>query len=92
MRGYVIDHYAHPNDLSLSLDALEPTPGRGDVLVDVYSAGLNFFDILQAQGKYQNQPPFPFVLGSEMAGKIADNSPIPEGKQRIYSTTRIRHD
>lgn len=35
--------------------------------------------ILQAQGKYQNQPPRPFVLGSEFAGKIAQDSPIPEG-------------
>jgi NADPH:quinone reductase-like Zn-dependent oxidoreductase len=39
--------------------------------------------ILQAQGKYQNQPPFPFVLGTELAGKIADNSPIPEGEQWV---------
>ncbi|CAG7850517.1 SubName: Full=Related to quinone reductase {ECO:0000313/EMBL:CCA67581.1} [Serendipita indica DSM 11827] len=40
---------------------------------------LNYFDILQAQGKYQNQPPFPFVLGAEFAGRIAANSPIPPG-------------
>ena len=35
--------------------------------------------ILQAQGKYQHQPPRPFVLGSELAGRIADSSPIPDG-------------
>lgn len=35
--------------------------------------------ILQAQGKYQHQPPFPFVLGTELAGRIAPNSPIPPG-------------
>jgi hypothetical protein len=40
-----------------------------------------FLQILQSQGKYQTQPPFPFVLGTELAGKIADNSPIPEGGQ-----------
>ncbi|KAG9098466.1 hypothetical protein FS749_003752 [Ceratobasidium sp. UAMH 11750] len=40
---------------------------------------LNFFDILQSQGKYQNQPPFPFVLGAEFAGVIANSSPIPKG-------------
>ncbi|CAE7099868.1 unnamed protein product [Rhizoctonia solani] len=44
----------------------------------LYSA-LNFFDILQAQGKYQNQPPFPFVLGAELAGTISPSSPIPKG-------------
>ncbi|EJT51972.1 hypothetical protein A1Q1_06778 [Trichosporon asahii var. asahii CBS 2479] len=35
--------------------------------------------ILQSQGKYQNQPPLPFVLGAEFAGKIASDSPIPDG-------------
>ncbi|KAI6046227.1 hypothetical protein EDC04DRAFT_2888377 [Pisolithus marmoratus] len=50
-----------------------------EIIVDVYSAALNFFDILQAQGKYQVKPPFPFVLGAEFAGKVAIDSPIPEG-------------
>jgi NADPH2:quinone reductase len=45
MRGYVINHYAHPKDLALSLDVPEPIPGSGEVLVDVYSAALNFFDV-----------------------------------------------
>ena len=35
--------------------------------------------ILQSQGKYQLQPPRPFVLGSELAGRIAADSPIPDG-------------
>lgn len=35
--------------------------------------------ILQSQGKYQLQPPRPFVLGNEFAGKIAHDSPIPDG-------------
>jgi NADPH2:quinone reductase len=37
------------------------------------------FQILQAQGKYQNKPALPFTLGSEFAGRIARNSPIPKG-------------
>ncbi len=35
--------------------------------------------ILQSQGKYQHQPPRPFVLGSELAGRISADSPIPDG-------------
>lgn len=35
----------HPSDISLSTDVPEPTAGPGQVLVDVYSAGLNFFDV-----------------------------------------------
>jgi NADPH:quinone reductase len=45
MRGYVINYYVHPKDLTLSPDVPEPTPGPGEVLVDVYSAALNFFDV-----------------------------------------------
>ena len=42
----------------------------GVVLVEIHAAGANFFDLLQMAGKYQNQPPFPFVLGTEFAGTI----------------------
>ncbi|OSX66277.1 hypothetical protein POSPLADRAFT_1132996 [Postia placenta MAD-698-R-SB12] len=79
MRAFLVNEYAHPAQVSLTINAPEPTPAKDQVLVDVFSAGLNFFDILQCQGKYQNQPPFPFVLGTEFAGRIAKDSPIPEG-------------
>lgn len=79
MKAWQITSYAHPSKLSISPDAPEPEPSPNDVIVEVYSAALNFFDILQAQGKYQSQPPFPFVLGAEFAGRIAANSPIPKG-------------
>ncbi|EGN99712.1 hypothetical protein SERLA73DRAFT_179859 [Serpula lacrymans var. lacrymans S7.3] len=79
MRAYVVKEWIHPSKLSLTLDAPDPQPGPEDVLVDIFSAALNFFDILQVQGKYQVKPPFPFVMGTEFAGKIASNSPIPRG-------------
>ncbi|KAF5393285.1 hypothetical protein D9757_000600 [Collybiopsis confluens] len=34
---------------------------------------------MQTQGKHQNKPHLPFVLGAEFAGRIAENSPIPPG-------------
>jgi len=79
MRGFVVKDYAHPSKISLSWDVPEPKLSSDQVLVDVYSAGLNFFDILQTQGKYQIKPPLPFVLGTEFAGRISQNSPIPKG-------------
>ncbi|THH30438.1 hypothetical protein EUX98_g3760 [Antrodiella citrinella] len=87
----VVKAYAHPSKLPIVNDAPEPKPGNDQVLVDVYSAGLNFFDILQAQGKYQNQPPFPFTLGAEFAGRISADSPIPPGctlkrGQRVFGS------
>ncbi|KZT72141.1 NAD(P)-binding protein [Daedalea quercina L-15889] len=79
MRAFVIREYAHPSKIALSQDAPEPKPAEDEVLVEIFSAGLNYYDILQSQGKYQVQPPFPFTLGSEFAGRIAANSPIPKG-------------
>jgi NADPH:quinone reductase-like Zn-dependent oxidoreductase len=35
--------------------------------------------ILQTQGKYQIKPPLPFILGTEFAGRISKDSPIPKG-------------
>jgi NADPH:quinone reductase len=40
------------------------------VLVEIHAAAANFFDLLQMAGKYQYQPPFPFLLGSEFAGTV----------------------
>ncbi|KII92456.1 hypothetical protein PLICRDRAFT_50833 [Plicaturopsis crispa FD-325 SS-3] len=79
MRAFVVSELVHPSKIKLSTDAPEPTPDADEVLVDVYSAGLNFFDILQAQGKHQSKQALPFVLGAELAGRISANSPIPKG-------------
>ena len=46
MKAFVVRKYAHPSDIKLTLDAPNPTvTGKDTVLVDVYSAGLNFFDV-----------------------------------------------
>ncbi|KAK4685609.1 NADPH:quinone reductase, partial [Tremellales sp. Uapishka_1] len=79
MKAFQVLNHAHPSQISVSQDVPTPIPAPDQVLVDVYAAGLNFFDILQAQGKYQTQPPLPFVLGAEFAGRISAHSPIPKG-------------
>ncbi|WVR07176.1 hypothetical protein IAU60_004217 [Kwoniella sp. DSM 27419] len=80
MKAFQIKEHAHPSKVQI-VDVPPPTvrAEKGEVLIDVYAAGLNFFDILQAQGKYQTQPPLPFVLGAEIAGRISTSSPIPKG-------------
>ncbi|KAF8486301.1 NAD-P-binding protein [Russula ochroleuca] len=77
MKAFVVSEYAHPSKIHLTHNAPEPVqkPGSDELLIDVHSAGLNFFDILQCQGKYQTQPPRPFVLGAEFAGTVAAAPP-----------------
>ena len=45
-------------------------PGRGQVVVSVKAAGVNFPDTLIIQGKYQFKPEPPFSPGGEVAGMI----------------------
>jgi NADPH2:quinone reductase len=47
-----------------------PTPGPGEVLVEIKAASLNFPDLLIVQNKYQFKPELPFVPGSEYAGVV----------------------
>ena len=47
-----------------------PQPGKGQVLIRIQAASLNFPDLLIVQNKYQMKPELPFVPGSEYAGVI----------------------
>ena len=51
-------------------DLPTPTPGKGEVLVQIRAASLNFPDLLIVQNKYQFKPPLPFVPGAEYAGVV----------------------
>jgi NADPH2:quinone reductase len=49
-----------------------PSAGRGQVVVSVKAAGVNFPDTLIIQGKYQFKPEPPFSPGGEVAGVIKE--------------------
>ena len=51
-------------------EAPDPTPAKGEVVVRVKAAGLNFADILARQGLYPDGPKKPCVMGYEVAGLI----------------------
>jgi len=55
----------------LVLEEVEPRkPGPGEVAIAVKACGVNFFDALIVQGKYQTRPQVPFSPGGEVAGVI----------------------
>lgn len=49
-----------------------PSPGPGELLVEVSAAALNFFDTLIIEGKYQFRPELPFSPGAEFAGRVLE--------------------
>jgi NADPH2:quinone reductase len=50
-------------------DVPTPTPGAGDALVKIATAGVNFIDVQHREGRYKG-PTLPFTLGSEGAGTV----------------------
>jgi len=53
-------------------DVPSPVAGKGQVVIRVAAAGVNFPDVLLVQGKYQLRPAFPFSPGGEVAGTIKE--------------------
>jgi len=51
-------------------EAPDPVAAKGEVVVQVKAAGLNFADILARQGLYPDGPKKPCVMGYEVAGVI----------------------
>jgi len=60
-----------------------PAPAKGEALVRVAAAGLNFADLLMIKGTYQVRPPLPYVPGMEFSGVVealgADTDGPPAG-------------
>ncbi|KAE8351558.1 hypothetical protein BDV28DRAFT_136855 [Aspergillus coremiiformis] len=70
MRAIQVNEYVK-GPLDLQVTSLPtPAPAASEYLIEVHSAGTNFFDLLQIQGKYQHQPPFPWIGGAEFAGTV----------------------
>ncbi|GES57807.1 alcohol dehydrogenase [Aspergillus terreus] len=70
MRAIQVKEYVKgPMDLQVST-LPTPSPSANEYLIEIHSAGTNFFDLLQIQGKYQHQPPLPWIGGAEFAGTV----------------------
>ncbi|KAI1137282.1 NAD(P)-binding protein [Hypoxylon sp. FL0543] len=70
MRGIQVSQYVKgPKELKVT-EIPDPTPRPDQYLIEVRAAATNFFDILQIQGKYQLQPPFPWIAGVEFSGIV----------------------
>lgn len=73
MKSIRIERYGGPEVL-LRRDVPIPAPGKGEVLVRVHYAGINFMDVHTRQGKYASSATYkvglPCTLGMEGAGEV----------------------
>ena len=74
-------------------EAPDPRSDKGEVVIKVKAAGLNFADILARQGLYPDGPKKPCVMGYEVAGVVEavgeDADPNLLGKA-VVALTRFR--
>jgi len=80
MKALICPSLGPPENLRV-MEVEAPTAGEGEVLVEVAYAGLNFFDTLIIEGKYQVRPKPPFSPGGEFSGRVVALGPGVKGFQ-----------
>jgi NADPH2:quinone reductase len=75
MKAILCTEYGPPEKLVLA-DIAPPEAKPGETIVTVKTVGLNFFDTLIIEGKYQTKPSMPFSPGGEVAGVLADGGRV----------------
>ena len=78
MRAILITAPGVENNLSI-VEVQEPSPGPGQVLIDVAYGGCNFADTMIAKGTYPHPKGYPIVGGLEISGRIAGLGPGVDG-------------
>lgn len=71
MKAIRVEEFGDPSVLKL-VEIERPTPGDGEVLIEVKSAGVNYADTMRRRNQYLEETPLPFVPGSEVAGEVAE--------------------
>jgi NADPH:quinone reductase-like Zn-dependent oxidoreductase len=85
MRSVVITRHGAPEVLQVQ-DRPEPSPARGEVLIDVHAAGINFADVMARMGLYPDAPKPPCVIGYEVAGTVGA---VGEGVDGLAAGARV---
>ena len=71
MKAIQIEEFGGPEVLRL-VDAPDPQPGDGEVVVEVARAGVNFADTHVTRNDYLAEQTLPMIPGGEVSGTTAD--------------------
>ncbi len=71
MRSVQVTRLDGPSGVEV-VDAVEPTRGDDEVLVEVHALGISWPDLLQSRGEYQLKPDLPFQLGVDFSGVVRE--------------------
>src|SRR6186997_2068443 len=71
MKAVLCKQFGPPDSLVVE-EVASPKAGKGEVVIAVKAASINFPDVLIIENKYQFKPPLPFSPGSELAGVVKE--------------------
>lgn len=71
VKAIVCKEFGPPEKLVLE-EVDDPTPGAGELVIDVRASTVTFPDALMIEDKYQFKAPLPFVPGGEVAGVVCE--------------------
>lgn len=70
MKAVVCNAFGPPENLTVE-DRPDPTPGPGELVVEVKAAAITFPDTLMLEDKYQFKVEPPYIPGGDLAGVVA---------------------
>jgi NADPH:quinone reductase-like Zn-dependent oxidoreductase len=85
MKAIICKEFGPLGDLVLE-EIADPVAGKGQIVIRVEAAGVNYPDGLLVQGLYQLKPPVPFTPGMEVAGVV---EAVGEGVKRFAVGDRV---
>ena len=85
VRAVLCKAFGPPEDLVVE-EVDDPSPGPGEVLVEVKAAAVTFPDTLMLEDKYQYKASLPYVPGGEVAGVVRG---VGDGVDRFRTGDRI---
>src|SRR5215204_4659342 len=71
MKAVQVSAFGEPGVLELT-EVEKPSPGEGEVLIEVKAVGVNYADTMRRRNEYVEETPLPFVPGSEVSGVVAE--------------------
>ncbi len=74
MKQVSVSRFGEPGVLEIQEVAI-PAPKNDEILVEIKAAGVNWADTMRRAGTYFEHEPFPYVLGAEVAGVVAEVGP-----------------
>ena len=85
MKAVICKKFGPPEDLVVE-EMPDPTPGEGEVVVDVRAVAVTFPDTLMLEDKYQFKAEPPYVPGGGVAGVV---SAVGEGVDNVAIGDRV---